>query len=336
MDQRPHRVEQTDRRRRPVEKPRTPPRVEESLAPEARLLRSLQRSAGNRSVAGLVQRTGLKAVRPESSSGAGVVQLARGKIAALPQGLTLAALEAAVVGIDAQIGELGDEHEEVTLGYVDMAEIRGLRTQYDTHIATLRAQNPGVVSYTWDQIKAKTTPMLQAFFDVVTTVGTLRGTLNKAFESREKDKQSEAAAAEAKAQKERPAVVDQPSPYTAKVGSYDHELNGGIVLVEGHFVVVVEHYQLKHNPDLGILQAGGPFKGKKGSALAGGWDAHRDRFAPQALALARPAIARHTGPVNDQTKITLPKQRTADFEVYVTVTRDGPDWIVNYHGNPPG
>jgi hypothetical protein len=309
--------------------------VEEALAPDARLLRSLQHGAGNRSVAGLVQRSGTPWVRPDAPAG-GAIQLARGKVPALPTGITLASLKAAVVQIDAQIAELGDDHPEVKLGYVNPAEIQATRRQYDAHLATLEALNPAGVSYTWDQIKAKSSPMLQAFYDVAMAVGTLRGTLNKAFDSREADKKLEAAAAEAKASKERPAVVDQPSPYTSKVGTYDDSLHGGIVLVEGHFVVVVEHYQLKHNPDLGILQAGGPFKGKKGSALEGGWDAHRTRFGPQALALAKPAIARHTGVVNDQTKIQLPKQRTADIEVYVTVTRDGPDWIVNYHGNPPG
>jgi hypothetical protein len=123
------------------------------------------------------------------------------------------------------------------------------------------------------------------------------------------------------------------SPYMDQINKYDSELNGAVVRVEDNFVVIVEHYQLKHNPDLGILHAGGPFKGKKGSSLAGGWEAHTNEYSVQILNAARDIIA---GLEEDVAlPIILEKQRLDSIDAYISISKDGLDWIINYHGNPP-
>lgn len=123
------------------------------------------------------------------------------------------------------------------------------------------------------------------------------------------------------------------SPYAAGIDKYDGALGGAVVRVEKNFVVVVEHYQLKHNPDLGILTAGGAFAGKSGSQLAGGWAAHTNTYSAEVLAAAKLAIAGLTKVPG--APITLAKQRLASIDAYVSISRDGLDWVINYHGNPP-
>jgi hypothetical protein len=95
--------------------------------------------------------------------------------------------------------------------------------------------------------------------------------------------------------------------------------------------VVLEHYQLKHNADIGVLKAGGPFKGKKGSPMKGGWDEHVDTYGPAILAYVKSLIPK----MGEQQKLTLAKVRLADIEAYIVITREGEDFIISYHGNPP-
>ncbi|PCJ21803.1 MAG: hypothetical protein COB04_02465 [Gammaproteobacteria bacterium] len=128
-------------------------------------------------------------------------------------------------------------------------------------------------------------------------------------------------------------AADYASPYTGLMDNYSTDLRGAVVRVEENFVVIVEHYQLKHNPDLGLLQAGGPFLGKKGSQLGGGWGAHTNTYSVEVLEAARAIIASLAPDV--ALPIAPKKQRLASIEAYISINKDGEDWIINYHGNPP-
>ncbi len=122
-----------------------------------------------------------------------------------------------------------------------------------------------------------------------------------------------------------------PVSYSSLINTYSNTLKGAVVLVEENCVVVIEHYQLKHNPDLAILHAGGPWIGKKGSTLKGGWDAHVKNFAPAILAHVKPLIAGM-----DITKpLVLKKVRLDEIDAYISVVFDGGFYFISYHGNPP-
>jgi hypothetical protein len=283
-----------------------------------------------------------------------VAQLARQNIPLAGAGaITLAAIEAIVPLIDAEILELQPGHPEIDLGFIEMDRVQAWRTQLNTRLAALRALNPGAAAYSKDQVSARDTALMVAFYDAVVSASNLRGALNKslgdftkftatqnevksATEAREtKGKEKETKAAQESERRTAAAAgAAYVSPYAGKVDKYDTELEGAPILVEGHFVIVVEHYQLKHNANLGILQAGGPFKGKKGSSMPGGWSEHRSDYAPQILQMARAAVAKLNGRFDASTVIRLAKERTANMEAYLSITRDREDWVVAYHCNP--
>ena len=151
-----------------------------------------------------------------------------------------------------------------------------------------------------------------------------------------KDREKKLKAKEAKAKPKQPAPAppkQKESPYKSKVKTYDKALEGAIVLVEGNYVVLMEHYQLKHNPDIDVLYAGGAFKGKKGSTLDGGWDKHAKTYAKAVLAHVKPLLP--AGEPPDNFNLTLKKVRLADLDAYIGVTEKDGDWIISYHGNPP-
>jgi hypothetical protein len=307
------------------------------LSSQARSLLPLQQSAGNRAVTGLVER-----VTPSRVGALGhtVVQRLRTEI---PRGaganITLAALQAKVVEIDTEIAELQAPHPEIDLAFIDMTRVNNWRAQLTVRLTTLQNLNPGAANYTQDQIKARDTPLMNAFYDVAVTVSNLAGALNKSladYRSYKTNQDLITAAEDERKKYDQASTGTGPyvSPYTTAIDKYDSELGGAPILVDDHFVAVVEHYQLKHNANLGILQDGGPFIGKKGSSMPGGWDAHRSTYAPQVLEFAKIAVAK-LDRYDDSTKINLAKQRTNEIEAYITITRDGEDWLVSYHCNPP-
>jgi hypothetical protein len=121
-----------------------------------------------------------------------------------------------------------------------------------------------------------------------------------------------------------------------QVGGYYPAFGGAVVLIQGEYIVVLEHYQLKHQSSLGQLSGkGGPFQGKRGTQMSGGWDAHVDTYAPAVLVIAKAAIQKHTGPVTADTTIILKKVRLDELEGYISITREGNYWIITYHCNPP-
>lgn len=117
----------------------------------------------------------------------------------------------------------------------------------------------------------------------------------------------------------------------SSVKTYSNKLGGAIVLVEGNFVVVMEHYQLKHNPDIAILNAGGPYKGERGSTLEGGWDAHANFYAPAILDHVTPL----TSGMNVDKSLILKKVRLDGIDAYISVVFEDGFYFITYHGNPP-
>jgi hypothetical protein len=288
-------------------------------------------------------------VAPARQGGA-AIQLARAKVTPPVLPVDFAILEAAINPIDVEINELTNvDTAEVVNGFIDMTDVIRWRGNFDVNIATLRGLNTGAATFTKDQISARNNPIVNAIYAVVVTLGNLRNALNNSLEEYngyaqrksemekfksertefESTKGSEAELKKGGASSS--ASTSYESPYKPNIGKYDNELEGAIVLVDGPYVVVMEHYQLKHNPDIGVLSAGGPFKGKKGSALAGGWAAHRDTYAPAILAHAKTFIPG----MGKQTNLILKKARLADIDAYISITVDGKDWVINYHGNPP-
>ena len=151
-----------------------------------------------------------------------------------------------------------------------------------------------------------------------------------------KDREKKLKAKEAQAKAKQPAAAPpkpRESPYKSKVKEYDKALGGAIVLVEKNYVVVMEHYQLKHNPDIKVLYTGGSFGGKKGSTLGGGWAAHEKTYAPAITAHVKPLIPGGIDPKTNS--LTLKKVRLADIDAYIAITEKDGDWIIAYHGNPP-
>lgn len=135
--------------------------------------------------------------------------------------------------------------------------------------------------------------------------------------------------------KETKETVTEKCPW--QVGSYYKQFQGAVVLIQGQYVVVLEHYQLKHQSSLGELSGpGGPFKGKKGTQMSGGWNAHVQTYGPAVLEVAQDAIQKLNGNFNDSTTITLRKVRLDVLEGYISITREGNFWIITYHCNPPG
>jgi uncharacterized protein DUF4157 len=322
-------------------------READTMGEQARTHASESRSSPNGHAASALAR-GAPA-RPTPAAGA-VAQLVRQNIpiAGAAGAITLAQLQAVVPLIDQEIAELVPEpgHPEIDLGFIMMNRIRTWRQNLTGQLVTLQNLAPGAAAYTQAQIMARDTPLMLAFHAVLVSASNLRNALNTSLTEYNgyKAKQDVASAAaqerksaESKKEKgrlEAAAERDYRSPYADGVDKYDHELKGAPILVDGHFVIVVEHYQLKHNKNLGILQAGGPFIGKKGSSMPGDWATHKSDYAPQILAMARAAVARLNGAFDASTNITLEKQRTTNMEAYVSITRDGDDWIVTYHCNP--
>jgi hypothetical protein len=180
--------------------------------------------------------------------------------------------------------------------------------------------------------------MTDAVYNVVIVLANIRGALNKSYNDYRvyKEKKQLQDEAQSELDKYKPektyAPAEQEAPPEAfTVGEYVPDRQGAVVLVDGDFVVFIEHYQLKHNPDLGVLQAGGPFKGKKGSQMRGGWDAHVSTYAPQVLQIVKAAL--HGNPT---VRGVLPKARTGEMEAYVTIIKEGRQWLIFYHCNPPG
>lgn len=278
------------------------------------------------------------------------IQMARAKVMPPILPADLAILEAAINPIDVEINELTTvDTAEVVNGFIDMADIGRWRGNFTVNIARLRALNTGAATFTKEQISARDNPAVNAIYSVLATLANLRNALNTSLKdytayALQKDELAQfnaelsgfksgkdAEAAPSKSGASSSASTPYESPYKAGIGKYDKDLAGAVVLVDGPYVVVMEHYQLKHNPDIGVLSAGGSFKGKKGSTLAGGWAAHRDTFAPAILAHAKTFIPG----MGEQTNLILSKARLADIDAYVSITVDGKDWIINYHGNPP-
>lgn len=112
-------------------------------------------------------------------------------------------------------------------------------------------------------------------------------------------------------------------------GQYLPDIKGAVALIEENVVVIVEHYQLKHNKGMGVLLKGGAYKGSTGSQLDGGWKAHETIFAPAIYQCVKDNLAELSGK-------TAKKQRLDQIEAYITVTEEDGIYYVTYHGNPPG
>jgi len=343
-----------------------------TLTPAAVL--QLQRSAGNRAVGRLLDRgpharlahvavqrarneipptTGIEepprrnaGELPEpgglgaSSRGLATVQRARTNIAPATQPFTFADLNAAWVTTQAQIGDI--EPEETALGFINMVDINRWVGQAGTRVAALSNLNPGAAQYTWAQVQPRPDAMTTAFFNLIVTLGNLRKALNDSFtglrDYRSKKKLESESSEAWKDQLKSAKSSGPPSGEGAEeegagesfiAGQYYKDRHGAVVLIDGDFVVFVEHYQLKHNSDLGVLSAGGPFKGKKGSQLPGGWDAHVSTYGPQVLAIARRHIE-----ADKNVRGALAKERTGAMEAYITIIKEGRQWLIFYHGNP--
>ena len=292
-----------------------PPRVDAPLSPS--MLLSLQRTAGNRAVTELLAHP----TPIPRHFGNAVIQRVRGKVEFAAGPISLAALEDLTAQIDTQIAELVPTHPEVKRQLVPMGYVVQQRAILTTVLGKLRDENPDPAGYTFDQIRTGATAVLKAFKPVMRVINEIAQLLNNSLATFE--------------EKFAPEVVDQPSPYAAQVGRLIEKLGGAVVLVEGHFVVVVEKYQGKHNPDLvGLL---GPYQGKRGSTLKGGWDAHVNTYAKQVLEHAKVVIAEHEAKANrGKDVINTKKEELGDIDAYITITREGADWIIQYHGNPPG
>jgi hypothetical protein len=305
---------------------------------------ALEREADVMGDRAMQMQTDLTSQKLPSSSGAviqnmTVIQMVRSAIAPPGMPIDLAGLAAAIIVVDREIAELREEGNEITLGFIDIARINAWREQFDTTMTALGTLNPGAITCTQDEITGQLTPIHRAFRAVIIRLANMRGMLNKSLTDYN-DQKKEVADLKAETtgfKSKKPGTPEEPvpSPYRSLVDTFDKKLDGAVVIVEGNFVVVLEHYQLKHNSDLGILQAGGPFKGAKGSQLSGGWDAHKTTYAPQVLAHAKKIIAAHNQVVTEKTTIVPAKARLGDIDAYLTIARDGNDWIINYHGNPP-
>lgn len=273
------------------------------------------------------------------------IQMIRAQLNAPPVPISLAGLEAAAAAIDVEIAQLDAAAPEVVQGFVEMGNVNRWRDDYDVNIAALRGLNPGANTYTVDEIRARADAMTTAVHAVVINLGNIRRALNESLTGynqlvQQKEMESQASEAFAKfesdkAQPKKP-VKKIISPYTGKAGTYDGALGGAIVLVSGNHVVVMEHYQLKHNPDIAVLYTGGAWKGKKGTTLDGGWEAHVSTYAPEVLVEAKKLIAAYGGEVKDGTKLPSGnKSRLSSIDAYISVVRSGNDWLIFYHGNPP-
>lgn len=112
-------------------------------------------------------------------------------------------------------------------------------------------------------------------------------------------------------------------------GQYLPDIEGAVALIAENVVVIVEHYQLKHNTGMGVLLKGGAYKGSTGSQLDGGWKAHETIFAPAIYQCVKDNLSELSGK-------TAKKQRLDQIEAYISVTEEDGIYYVTYHGNPPG
>lgn len=113
-----------------------------------------------------------------------------------------------------------------------------------------------------------------------------------------------------------------------RIGQYLKEIEGAVAFIEDNVVVIVEHYQLKHNIGMGALAPGGPFKGSSGSQLPGGWDAHLKIYAPAIYQYVRDRLSELTGKISNKVRLT-------EIEAYISVSEKDGIYFVSYHGNPP-
>ncbi|MDZ7589253.1 MAG: hypothetical protein U5L05_00890 [Rubrivivax sp.] len=276
----------------------------------------------------------------------GPVQCVRAVISPLSgAAVTLAGLEQAMAEVLREVGELGSTPAEVELGFVALDDITRWRGQYDTAIAHLRSLNPGTAAFSFDQIKARDSTLMNAFWPVVIALSNLRGALNKSLKEYD----------EHLASKQQQAVTYDPGEFAEKkkvgkkevkpkvpyaVGEYVPTMGGAVVLIdkEAGYVVALEHYQLKHQA-IGQLLPGGPWKGKKGSTLPGGWAEHVSTHAPAVLVEAKASIKAWLDAGNvpdDSTTVSTKKIRLDQFEGYLAISHEGGLWIITYHCNPPG
>lgn len=256
----------------------------------------------------------------------------RGTIQNLEQ-ISYATLLTMARWIDAQTAVLADA--EISQRFIDLDTVAQKRQELDELLAELRDDKSGAETYTLDELKKNAVPAL--VFKTAAVAYRLRKLLNDSFTNHDEVRRELlAATADQPVRQAKPpgAPVRYESPYAKRLDRYDDKFEGAPVLVEDNFVIVVEHYQLKHSPWLGILQAAGPFIGKSGSKLPGGWEEHRNTYAPLVLAMAREEVAKLNNPGPDVT-LKPGKKRVDNLEVYLSITREGNDWIVTYHGNPP-
>lgn len=235
--------------------------------------------------------------------------------------------------IQEQIREIS--HEE--LPYIDMGNIESLQSRYaerKAQVDTLFAADEAV---SVEDITAGQGNN-QYLRSVLITLSNLRKELNDSWknfsETQAMIRQSEeerlgfiAAKQERKSASQSGKTMPE-AKELFRIGQYLNEIDGAVAFIEDNVVVIVEHYQLKHNNGMGALAPGGPFKGKSGSQLAGGWDAHLTKYAPAIYQCVKDRLSELSGKTGN-------KERLTEIEAYISVSEEDGIYFVSYHGNPP-